>query len=188
MGNGFTKLFHGIVPHGQDWNVVMIGLDNVGKTTLIQKLKYGKSEEVYTTPTIGFNVEVVTPCKGLTFTMWDIGGQDKLRRLWSNYYTACRAIIFIVDSSDRQRLPESRKALHLALEDPAMPKDIPVMILANKQDLPSALSAEDIFVNMGLEHVETHECMALGTVITRSEGTMEAMKTLKKMLKRASKK
>ena len=55
-----------------------------GKTTILYKVKL--NEQVTTIPTIGFNVETVSPCKGLTFTVWDVGGQDKIRQLWRHYY------------------------------------------------------------------------------------------------------
>ena len=58
--------------------------DFLGKTTILYKVKL--NEQVSTIPTIGFNVETVSPCKGLTFTVWDVGGQEKIRQLWRHYY------------------------------------------------------------------------------------------------------
>merc|ERR1711881_449690 len=81
--------------------VILIGLDAAGKTTLLYKLKL--NEVVTTIPTIGFNVETVTPVKGLTLTMWDLGGQEKIRALWKYYVENIDAIIFMVDSADPDR-------------------------------------------------------------------------------------
>jgi len=61
-----------------------------GKTTLLYKLKL--NETVSTIPTIGFNVETVTPCRGVSFTVWDVGGQDKLRPLWKQYFQNAEGI------------------------------------------------------------------------------------------------
>lgn len=58
-----------------------------GKTTVLYKIKL--NETVSTIPTIGFNVETVTPVKGLQFTVWDIGGQSKIRPLWKRYTENC---------------------------------------------------------------------------------------------------
>ena len=63
-------------------------------------------EELVTSiPTCGFNVETIKH-KSLTLQVWDLGGQEKLRALWRHYFAATQALIFVVDSSDRARLPE----------------------------------------------------------------------------------
>ena len=67
----------------QEAGVLMIGLDAAGKTTILYKLKLG--EIVTTIPTIGFNVETLE-YKNLKFTVFDVGGQDKIRPLWRHYY------------------------------------------------------------------------------------------------------
>ena len=64
--------------------ILLLGLDNAGKTTCLYKLKL--NETVSTIPTIGFNVETVQPVPGLTMTVWDVGGQEKIRALWRHYY------------------------------------------------------------------------------------------------------
>lgn len=63
--------------------ILMVGLDAAGKTTILYKLKLG--EIVTTIPTIGFNVETVE-YKNICFTVWDVGGQGKIRPLWRHYY------------------------------------------------------------------------------------------------------
>merc|ERR1712026_483668 len=83
--------------------VLTIGLDAAGKTTLLYKLKLGML--VATIPTIGFNVETVE-YKNISFTMWDVGGQDKIRPLWRHYFQNTEGLIFVVDSNDRERIAE----------------------------------------------------------------------------------
>ena len=61
--------------------------------------------------TIGFNVETVE-YKNISFTVWDVGGQDKIRPLWRHYYQNTQGLIFVVDSSDRERIQESHDELH----------------------------------------------------------------------------
>lgn len=87
---------------------VLVGLDAAGKTTILYKLKLG--EIVTTIPTIGFNVETVE-YKNICFTVWDVGGQDKIRPLWRHYFQNTQGLIFVVDSNDRERIMEAEKEL-----------------------------------------------------------------------------
>ena len=98
----------------------MLGLDAAGKTTILYRLQLG--EDVHSIPTIGFNVETVN-YKNISFTIWDVGGQDRLRKLWRHYYKDNDALIFVIDSADRDvrtvllALPPS---LSLSLLSPAI--------------------------------------------------------------------
>ncbi len=87
---------------------LIVGLDAAGKTTILYKLKLG--EIVTTIPTIGFNVETVE-YKNISFTVWDVGGQDKIRPLWRHYFQNTQGLIFVVDSNDRERVGEAREEL-----------------------------------------------------------------------------
>lgn len=87
---------------------ILVGLDAAGKTTILYKLKLG--EIVTTIPTIGFNVETVE-YKNICFTVWDVGGQDKIRPLWRHYFQNTQGFIFVVDSNDRERIAEAHKEL-----------------------------------------------------------------------------
>merc|ERR1712188_24289 len=91
-----------------DQRVLMVGLDAAGKTTVLYKLKLGKV--VTTIPTIGFNVETVE-YRNIRFTVWDIGGQDKIRKLWRHYYQGTQGLIFVIDSSDHDRIETAREEL-----------------------------------------------------------------------------
>ena len=106
----------------------MVGLDAAGKTTILYKLKLG--EVVTTIPTIGFNVETVE-YKNISFTVWDVGGQDKIRLLWRHYYQNTQGIIFVVDSNDRERVDDAKEELHRMLGEDEL-KDAVLLIMANK--------------------------------------------------------
>jgi ADP-ribosylation factor 6 len=88
---------------------------------------------------VGFNVETVT-YKNVKFNVWDVGGQDKIRPLWRHYYTGTQGLVFVVDSSDRDRIDEARQELHRILSDREM-KDCLLLVFANKQDLPGGEGA-----------------------------------------------
>ena len=100
MGNFFAKVFEKIVGK-KEMRILMVGLDAAGKTTILYKLKLG--EVVTTIPTIGFNVETVE-YKNISFTVWDVGGQQSIRQLWKHYYANTDAIIYVIDSNDNKRI------------------------------------------------------------------------------------
>merc|ERR1712170_90907 len=116
MGLAFTKLWARMVG-SKEMQILILGLDAAEKTTILYKLRLG--EVVTTVPTIGFNVETVE-YKNISFTVWDIGGQDKIRKLWRYYYQGTNGAIFIVDSSDRDRIEDAREELFKMLNDDEM--------------------------------------------------------------------
>lgn len=120
--------------------MLMIGLDAAGKTTILYKMKFG--EIVSTIPTIGFNVETLE-YKNVCFTVWDVGGQSKIRPLWRHYFHNTDGVIFVVDSNDRDRVDEARRELHSIFREGEL-KDAVLLILANKQDLPEVMSTNEL--------------------------------------------
>lgn len=140
-------------------NILIVGLDNSGKTTIIEKMKMtgGKKnaagiQEV--TPTVGFNVDEFS--KGsLSFTVFDMSGAGRYRSLWEQHYKDAKAIIYVVDSNDKLRLCVSKDELDTMLNS----KDLagkPFLFFANKMDLPSALGPVDVAQGLGLEEIKDH--------------------------------
>jgi small GTP-binding protein len=121
-------------------NILMLGLDSAGKTTILYKLKLDTL--VTTIPTIGFNVENVK-FKSLNMTIWDVGGQEKIRPLWRHYYQNVDAVIFVVDSNDEGRFEEVSKELHSLMAEDEL-REATVLLLCNKQDLPHAETVQTI--------------------------------------------
>lgn len=101
-----------------------------------------------TIPTVGFNVETVS-YKNVKFSVWDVGGQDKIRPLWRHYFTGTQALIFVVDSSDKERIDEARKELHMIVNDREM-REVVILVFANKQDLPDAMKPDELQDRLGL--------------------------------------
>ncbi|GAA6216905.1 ADP-ribosylation factor 4 [Lates japonicus] len=129
--------------------ILMVGLDAAGKTTLLYRLKL--AEVVTTIPTLGFNVETVD-YKNISFTVWDVGGQTIIRPLWRHYYTNTQGLIFVVDSNDPERIKEAADELHMMLEENEL-RGVAVLVFANKQDLPRAMSVSDITTALGLSGI-----------------------------------
>ena len=127
--------------------ILMLGLDAAGKSTILYNLKLG--EAVISNPTVGFNVETVE-FQRTKFNVWDIGGQDKLIPMWKHYFRNADALVFVVDSSDRNRIQKARREMMKVLNDEEM-KDVPLLVYANKQDI-GVMDLKEVI--SGLELVE----------------------------------
>ena len=131
--------------------ILVVGLDAAGKTTMLYKMRPQKVET--TIPTIGFNVEHATLKSSLeliSMDAWDVGGRDKIRPLWRHFYAGKDAVIFVVDSQDRDRFPEVMDEIRkIATEDELADK--PLLIFANKQDLPNAVPASELIKILHLQ-------------------------------------
>merc|ERR1711941_188152 len=160
----------------QDKRIVMVGLDAAGKTTILYKLKLG--EVVNTIPTIGFNVETVE-YKNISFNVWDVGGQDKIRLLWRHYYTNTQGLIYVVDSNDRERIEENREELHKMLAEEEL-RDAVLLVFANKQDLPGALTCPEITDKLGLHTIRGRTWFIQSTCAVRGDGLYEGLDWLSK--------
>jgi small GTP-binding protein len=178
MGGLFSSAWKKLFKGDKKVRILLVGLDAVGKTTIMYKLKM--NETVKTIPTIGFNVESME-YKTLSMTMWDIGGQDKIRALWKYYYTGSDAIIFVVDSSDTDRLEESAEELHKMLQDDELANAC-VLIYANKQDLSGALSPNEVSMKMKLNELKNRKWMVQGATAINGNGLTEGLDWLAKTL------
>eukprot|EP00794_Sanderia_malayensis_P009079 gene9079-10048_t len=139
MGNFLSTAFRKLFGN-QEVRILMVGLDNAGKTTILYQLRL--HEVISTVPTIGFNVETVV-YKNISFTVWDIGGQDKIRNLWRVYLKGSQGLIFVIDSSDKQRLEEAKSELKRLLEEEDL-QGAHVLVFANKQDVVGAATVADL--------------------------------------------
>ncbi|WAR24992.1 ARF4-like protein [Mya arenaria] len=147
--------------------ILMVGLDAAGKTTILYKLKLG--EIVTTIPTIGFNVETVD-YKNISFTVWDVGGQDKIRPLWRHYFQNTQGLIFVVDSNDAERLSEDEL------------RDAALLVFANKQDLPNAMPTSTLVDRLGLNSMRNKTWHIQATCATQGNGLYEGLDWLSEEL------
>ncbi|GAB1602239.1 ADP-ribosylation factor 3-like [Argonauta hians] len=146
MGQLWTKLFR-----HRDVRIILLGLDAAGKTTILYRLKLG--ELVTTIPTIGFNVETIE-YRDISLTAWDIGSRDKLRPLFRHYYKGTDAVVFVIDSADRERLDElSFDVIRPAFLAEELSSAV-FLFLANKQDLPDAMTVEEITDKLSLKNLK----------------------------------
>jgi|TARA_A100001015_G_C14668657_1_gene585969 ADP-ribosylation factor protein 1 len=178
MGLILGKLWDGWMAGGEPRRMLMVGLDAAGKTTILYKLKLG--EVVTTIPTIGFNVETVE-YKNIKFTVWDVGGQDKIRPLWRHYYQNTEGVIFVVDSNDLERIDAARKELEQMLAEDSL-KDACVLVFANKQDLPNAMQVSEMADKLGLSNMRTRKWFIKGCCATTGDGLYDGLDWMNKTL------
>jgi ADP-ribosylation factor protein 1 len=177
MGNVFQRLFSSLFA-SKEARILMVGLDAAGKTTILYKLKLG--EVIATMPTIGFNVETVEYHR-INFTVWDIGGQDKLRPLWRHYFHGSSAVIYVVDSNDTERLEDAKEELFKVINDEEL-RDAALLVLANKQDLPGSLPAHTLTEKLGLHTLRGRQWYLQSTVATTGAGVYEGLDWLSRTL------
>ena len=154
----------------------MLGLDAAGKTTVLYKLKL--DQPVTAIPTVGFNVETVV-YKNVKFGIWDVGGQDKIRPLWRHYFTGTQGLIYVIDASDRERIDEAKQELYRIAMDRGM-NDVPILIFANKQDMPNAMKPQEIQQRLELNHgpLKQRNCLVQPSTATTGDGIYEGLSWL----------
>ncbi|KAH3743446.1 ADP-ribosylation factor 1 [Pelomyxa schiedti] len=155
----------------QRLSALMVGLDGAGKTALLHKLK--RNEVVPTTPTIGFNVEEFVH-KITRITLRDVGGHEKIRSLWRHHAADRDALIFVVDGSDPDQFLMAQCELHGFLSTSCSP-DLPVLVLANKADLPTFQGVEQISEKLGLAslHRPWHICACSALTGSATTGSFD---------------
>jgi len=174
---GLLSYFKSLIG-SREMRILILGLDGAGKTTILYRLQVG--EVVTTIPTIGFNVEQVT-YKNLKFQVWDLGGQTSIRPYWRCYYSNTDAIIYVVDSSDKDRIGISKQELVSMLEEEELKKAI-LVVLANKQDLDTAMSVAEVHAALGLDALKSRTFQIFKTSAVKGDGLDEAMDWLSNTL------
>ncbi|KAM8902442.1 ADP-ribosylation factor-like protein 13B isoform 2-T2 [Spinachia spinachia] len=136
--------------------LVMVGLDNAGKTATVRGIQGENPQDV--APTVGFSKVDLKQGK-FEVTIFDLGGGKRIRGIWKNYYSESHGVVFVVDSSDVQRIQETRETMAEVLQHPRIAGK-PVLVLANKQDQEGALAEADIIENLSLEKlVNENKCL-----------------------------
>merc|ERR1719389_1534926 len=143
---GLLSILRAMKKDEKEARILMLGLDNAGKTTILKNLADEDASQVM--PTQGFNVKSIMQ-EGFKLNVWDIGGQKSIRPYWSNYFESSDVLVYVIDSSDRRRLEESGQELRELLAEEKL-NGVPLLVFANKQDLLQATPAEEISEKLAL--------------------------------------
>ncbi|KAL5016044.1 hypothetical protein ScPMuIL_005633 [Solemya velum] len=175
-----------------EYSVLILGLDNAGKTTYLEqtKIQFNKNYQGMNlnkiTSTVGLNIGKITIGKVL-LNFWDLGGQEELQSLWDKYYAESHAIIYIVDSSDRERIGESKEAFDKMIASEAL-RGVPLLMLANKQDLKECINVADVrkVFNPVPQLIGQRECKVRGVSALKGDGVNDGIEWLVDSIKKNS--
>ncbi|XP_021464241.2 ADP-ribosylation factor-like protein 11 [Oncorhynchus mykiss] len=162
--------------------VVLMGLGSSGKSTLLFRFKTGLVMD--TSPTVGFNVVTLDLNKKMALTVWDVGRQGEMRANWRHYLEGCKAMVFVVDSSDRASIGDSQKALKNVLSDDNM-KGIPLMVLANKKDLPNTMNIREVSNQLELPSYKDRAWQIQACSGLKGMGLQQAFLSVAKLIKKS---
>ncbi|XP_021943279.1 ADP-ribosylation factor-related protein 1 [Folsomia candida] len=186
-----SGLYKHLTQH-DEYCVVILGLDNAGKTTYLEAAKanldknYKRGDPKRVTATVGLNVGKIDTA-GITIQFWDLGGQTELQSLWDKYYEECHGIIYVIDSYDRERIEESKEAFDKMVRNELLSK-VPLLVLANKQDLPECMGVREVkpIFNQSAHLIGSRDCMVMPVSALTGEGISEGINWLIDCLKRNS--
>lgn len=174
----FTKLTSWLGIRKKEAGVLVVGLDNSGKTTILNHFKPEGQKTLDILPTVGFNVEKFRS-QNINFTAFDMSGQGKYRNLWEHYYKDAHGIIFVIDSSDELRLVVARDELRLLLQHPDIKeRPIPLLFFANKMDVRGSLSSVKVSTSLALETIHDKPWNICASNALTGEGLEEGVEWL----------
>ena len=161
---GLLTILKKVKSKEREVRVLILGLDNAGKTTILRKFCGEPIDKIE--PTLGFNIKTLEH-RSYKLNVWDVGGQKTIRAYWRNYFEQTDAIVWVVDSADKRRLEVCRDELHQLLDQEKL-AGATLLIFANKQDLAGALSSDEIskVLELGSDkfasrHWQIHPCSAM---------------------------
>ncbi|XP_012531959.1 ADP-ribosylation factor-like protein 6 isoform X1 [Monomorium pharaonis] len=174
----FDRLANLLGLRKKEVNVLVVGLNNSGKSTVINNFKREDDRCIDIVPTVGFNVEKFA-FKNVSFTAFDMSGHERHRPLWEHYYKDCHGIIFIIDSSDNLRVVVIKEELDMLLQHPDVAgRKLPILFLANKMDLPDSLTTVKLVAALGLERIQNKPWHIRATNALTGEGLQPAIEWL----------
>jgi small GTP-binding protein len=177
MGFIFSKILDFFSRSRNKFKIIILGIQNAGKTTILYRLSIGQL--VKTTPTIGSNVEEIS-YNNVKLQAWDLGGQESSRSVWDIYFTNTDAIIYVIDTND-ETYDDSKEQFYKLLKNETL-RNAVILIYANKQDLPGAKNVSDIIKIYGLDNIKDHVWHIQSCSAQTGEGLITGMKWLSDQL------
>ena len=178
MGFLFSKIIDLFSRSKNNFKIIILGIQNAGKTTILYRLSIGQL--VKTTPTIGSNVEEIS-YNNIKFQAWDLGGQESMRSVWDLYYLNTDGIIYVIDSNDMDALEESKAQFKLVLQNETL-KGAVILIFANKQDILTAKKVNELIEIYELDTIKEHVWHIQPCSAETGEGLLTGLKGLSDQL------
>lgn len=178
MGSKLTKLLKNVFCR-KKLNICMLGLESSGKTTILYKFHLG--EVLMTTPTIGFNIEVIK-YKQYNLSIFDICGDMRHRTFWATYYKGADGLIYVIDSANKDNIEIAKEELYKVLGHESI-KNVPILVLANKQDLIGAMSSLEVLEKMMLYKIRDRAWHLEETCALSGEGLEQGLNRLIQMMR-----
>ncbi|KAJ2938583.1 hypothetical protein O0L34_g4081 [Tuta absoluta] len=168
---GFLTILKKLRQKEKEMRILMLGLDNAGKTTILKRFNGEPIDTI--SPTLGFNIKTLEH-RGFKLNIWDVGGQKSLRSYWKNYFESTDGVAWVVDSADPRRLADCARELHTLLREERL-AGATLLVLANKADLPGALSLQDIREALDLDSIKTHHWRIVRCSAVTGENLLDGM-------------
>ena len=178
MGFIFSKILEFFTKNRDNFKIIILGMQNAGKTTILYHLSLGQF--VQTTPTIGSNVEELN-YNNIKIQAWDLGGQETTRSIWDAYFINTDAIIFVIDSQDDQYSEESKEEFQKLLKNSKLYNST-ILIFANKQDLPGAKPINQLIEEYEFNKIKNHIWKIQPCSAVKGEGLIDGIKWLSEQL------
>ncbi|KAI0493299.1 hypothetical protein KFK09_027575 [Dendrobium nobile] len=167
---GLLTIIRKIKRKEKEMRILMVGLDNSGKTTIVLKIN-GEDTSIIS-PTLGFNIKTIKYQK-YSLNIWDVGGQKTIRSYWRNYFEQTDGLVWVVDSSDLRRMNDCRMELGNLLKEERL-SGASLLILANKQDIQGALKPTEIAKVLNLDALDkTRHWNIVGCSAYNGDGLFE---------------
>ncbi|KAK9320494.1 ADP-ribosylation factor family-domain-containing protein [Lipomyces orientalis] len=160
----------------KEMRLLMLGLDNSGKTTIVKQLLGEDVKSV--SPTLGFNIKTVE-WDGYKLNIWDVGGQSSLRPFWRNYYEKTDAILWVVDASSLDRLQDCKVELDKVIQEDRL-TGAGLLILVNKIDIISSDEIRKAVLDLvsdtlQIDQITNHNCTIMACSAYTGENLKEGL-------------
>lgn len=177
MGLIFSKFWQRLFK-SNPMRIIMVGLDAAGKSTILYRLELG--EILRSAPIVGLDLEQVRN-RNISITSWDTCGYRWTKPYLKTYYENVQGIIFVFDSTDVERINEAREELQAILREDQL-REAAVLVFANKQDLPNAISVNEVVDNLGISNIRERKWFVQGSCAVSREGLYEGIDWLSRIL------
>ncbi|KAF2200182.1 ADP-ribosylation factor [Delitschia confertaspora ATCC 74209] len=156
----------------KEMRILMLGLDNAGKTTIVKKIMNEDVNSV--SPTLGFIIKTIE-YDGYKLNIWDVGGQKTLRTYWKNYFEKTDTLIWVVDATDRERIDDCRIELEGLLVEERL-TGASLLVFKNKSDVAGSMTEDEVRQGLRLDAIKTHKWTIMACSAMTGQNLQEGLR------------